>query len=324
MAFVTRSKRQARRGSWPQLHSLIPVFKDPGPPQQVSFMIGSNVVQGERSMNKTLFVGLYTLILASCAKQDGAPARDNPQLQEGNPPVKKEYPTAKEADLKGIARTRFDSPNPTAAQLARRTKNNKTIREMGLPVLEALPVVEDEQTVKLRSPEEIATRCLATTFCAIKGETKDQMLVDSLIKDYSAVAYFSPEEQRFLKSVNPSQQNLIDFSWRYECVHVFLWAMGARNTLSPPNEICPVSDDMKLIKKAGPAKFVAESKRRTAQEILDMADYYYRLHWAAIELRIKDKQSELLDEGVIRERHRALNWIIGYLNQEWDNVTTDT
>ena len=55
-----------------------------------------------------------------------------------------------------------------------------------------------------------------------------------------------------------------------------------------------------------------------------MADFYYRLHWAAIELRIKGKKSELLDEGVIRERHRALNWLIGYLNQEWDDVTTDT
>lgn len=277
-------------------------------------------------MNKTWFVGLCILMLASCAKKDGVPAgTDNPKPQEGTPPANKQYLTANEEDLKGVARTRFDSPNPTAAQLARRAKNNKIIKDMGLPVLEDLPVVEDEQTVKLRSPEKIAKRCLATTFCAVKGETKDQMLVDSLIKDYSAAAYFSPEEQRFIKALNPSEQNLIDFCWRYECVHVFLWAMGARDTLSPPSEICPVSDDMKLIKQAGPAKFVAESKRRPAQDILDMADYYYRLHWAAINLRVhQGKKSELLDEGVIRERHRALNWLIGYLNQEWDNVTTDT
>jgi hypothetical protein len=236
----------------------------------------------------------------------------------------KKYPTANEADLKGIARTRLDSPNPTAAQLARRAKNNKTIRDMGLPVLEDLPVVEDENTAKLRGPEEIAKRCLATTFCAIKGETKDQTLVDSLIKDYSATLYFSPKEQAFITNLKPPQQDLIDFSWRYECVHVFLWAMGARDALGGPNEICPVSEDMKLIKRAGPTKFVAEAKRRAPQEILDMADFYYRLHWAAIELRIKGKKSELLDEGVIRERHRALNWLIGYLNQEWDDVTTDT
>jgi len=187
-----------------------------------------------------------------------------------------------------------------------------------------LPVVEDETTAKLRSPQEVAKRCLATTFCAVKGESKDQELVDSLIKDYSATDCFSPDEQQFIRNLNPPQQNLIDFAWRYECVHVFLWAMSLRNTLSAPNEICPVSDDMKLIKKIGPATFVAEAKLRAPEEVLDAADLYYRLHWAAIELRIKGKKSELLDEEVVQERHRALNWLIGYLNQEWDDVTTDT
>ncbi|HEY2784725.1 MAG TPA: DUF4272 domain-containing protein [Fimbriiglobus sp.] len=263
-------------------------------------------------MTKAMYCSLCTLVLASCAKQDGMPARsDSHKLEEGKPTLNKEYPTVNEAELKGVARTRFDSPNPTPAQLARRMKNNKTIRDMGLPVLEDLPVSEDEITAKLRSSEEIAKRCLATTICSIKGETKDQDFVDSLIKDYSATAYFSPDEQRFIKNSNPPKQNLIDFAWRYECVHVFLWAMGDRDTLGAPNEICPVSEDMKLIKKAGPKKFVAEAKRRPPQEILDAADYYYRLHWAVIELRIKGKKSELLDEGVIRERHRAFNWLIG-------------
>jgi hypothetical protein len=55
-----------------------------------------------------------------------------------------------------------------------------------------------------------------------------------------------------------------------------------------------------------------------------MADYYYRLHWAAIELRINNKESTKIDEGIIRERHRALNWLIRYLDQDWDEVTTDT
>ena len=244
--------------------------------------------------------------------------------RKGRPPVKKDHPTLSEAELKGIVRSHFDSPNPTAVQLARRTKHNKIIRDMNLPVLEDLPVVEDETTARLRGAEDIAKRCLATTFCAVQGESRDQKLVDSLITKYSAAAYFSPEEKCFIGNSNPSQQNLIDFTWRYECVHVLLWALGARDVLSAPNEICPVAEDMKLIKEAGPARFVAEAKRRPPEEILDAADLYYRLHWAAIELRITGKESELLDEGVIRERHRALNWLIGYLNQEWDDVSTDT
>lgn len=55
-----------------------------------------------------------------------------------------------------------------------------------------------------------------------------------------------------------------------------------------------------------------------------MADYYYRLHWAAIELRIKEKENSIVNEEIIMERHFALNWLIGYLNDDWDNVKTDT
>jgi hypothetical protein len=31
-----------------------------------------------------------------------------------------------------------------------------------------------------------------------------------------------------------------------------------------------------------------------------------------------------LDADVIMERHHALNWLIGYMDQAWDDVTTDT
>jgi hypothetical protein len=31
-----------------------------------------------------------------------------------------------------------------------------------------------------------------------------------------------------------------------------------------------------------------------------------------------------LHPGVAQERHHALNWLIGYMDQEWDKVSTDT
>src|SRR5262249_25200874 len=112
--------------------------------------------------------------------------------------------------------------------------------------------------------------------------------------------------------------------WRYECVHVFLWALQARENIVDPNQICPVTEDVTVIKKAGPVSFVRQAKLRPGAEILDMADLYYRLHWAAIELRINGDKSEKIDEEIIQERHRALNWLIRYKNQPWDDVQTDT
>lgn len=59
-------------------------------------------------------------------------------------------------------------------------------------------------------------------------------------------------------------------------------------------------------------------------EILDQADYYYRLHWAVIELRLNGRSSGKANEEIIDERHKALNWLIRYMGQNWDDITTDT
>ncbi|WP_255264168.1 DUF4272 domain-containing protein [Peribacillus butanolivorans] len=31
-----------------------------------------------------------------------------------------------------------------------------------------------------------------------------------------------------------------------------------------------------------------------------------------------------LDEGVVCERHYTLNWLVNYMEQEWEEVRTDT
>jgi hypothetical protein len=81
---------------------------------------------------------------------------------------------------------------------------------------------------------------------------------------------------------------------------------------------------MALIRKSDPKSFVVDAKSRPLPELLDMADFYYRLHWAAIDLRLKGQKSDVANEEIIQERHRALNWLIRYMDQEWDDVTTDT
>ena len=284
-------------------------------------------------MNYRMLMLPLAILISACAREQGMSEKNENSAVSGSNVArhpdrggdsKTKYPTVPEELLKGVARTSLDSPNPTPAQLARRAKSIAVLKDLGLPHLETLPVVEDETAVKLRTAEDLAKRCLATTICAVKGETNDQEFVEELIAKYSAGTYFSAQEAEFVKSRDPKKQQLVDFSWRYECVHVFLWAMKTRDSVAAPNEICPVSEDMKLIKRIAATEFVAKAKLRSASEILDMADLYYHLHWAAIELRIKGKKSDAVDEGIIRERHRALNWLIRYLSQEWDDVTTDT
>ena len=234
------------------------------------------------------------------------------------------YPAVEEKALQGKARTNLDSPQPTPSQLARKAKNIAAVKELGLPFTEHLPVVEDETSIKPRSAKEIAERALALAIVAVKGEANDQQLVQELIARYTARELFTPAELAFITNRSPTQQQLTDFTWQYECLHVLLWALGHIEKLQPPNQICNVPAEVAIIRDLGRQKLSSTARPRPPSEILDQADYYYRLHWAAVELRIHGKSSDKADEGIIRERHKALNWLVRYMDQEWDDVTTDT
>jgi hypothetical protein len=217
---------------------------------------------------------------------------------------------------------------PSQRQLLRKKKNIDAIKAMGLPVLEHLPVIEDETDIKPRTTQEIVKRCLAAEFCALKGEADDQKKVDQLLAQlvdaYAVASAFSPHEKQFLANPAPSRTERAKFTWRYECVHVFLWALGYLPSLMPPNRTVNVADESAIIVQRGPKGFAEQAHGRPLSEILDMADLYYRLHWAAMEMRLHGKTSDKLDGEITMERLRALNWLVRYLNQEWDDVTTDT
>jgi len=238
----------------------------------------------------------------------------------------KETLTINESDLQGIARTNLDSPDPTDAQIKRKAENIEIVKGMSLPYLEHLPVSEDVGEIDPRSATEVAQRCVALLLCAVKGETQghDFEFITDVVKKWSADSYFSPNETAFINNSSPTAQEFIDHCWGYECVHVMLWALGYLEELKPPNTICDVPTEVRLITELGPEDFFKKANLRSMDEILDSADLYYRLHWAAIDLRLKGKTSPALNEGIIRERHRALNWLIRYMDANWDDVTTDT
>jgi hypothetical protein len=72
-------------------------------------------------------------------------------------------------------------------------------------------------------------------------------------------------------------------------------------------------------------QFIADAKLRSIESILDEADLIYRYRWAVVDARVKGEDAPaLLHPGVAMERHHALNWLIGYMEQEWDDVSTDT
>lgn len=144
-------------------------------------------------------------------------------------------------------------------------------------------------------------------------------------KDFGITAKLSPNEKAYATSQQPTEQQKIDANWRYESLHVMLWALSFIDTLSYPDKMCNVADDVKIIYELKEKGFRQKAKLRTKKEILDQADLILRLHWACVSARVKGQSAPSnLDKGVVFERHHSLNWLINYMKQDWDNVTTDT
>ena len=214
---------------------------------------------------------------------------------------------------------------PSQDALDRRARSITHLKRDGVPTLDTLPVIETASEARLRSADDIVRRAIALVLIANKGELNDQEFVEQLIADFAARDDFSPNETAFIANPNTSPIERTQFLWRYEALNVLLWAVGFVDTLERPDHIIDVGKVVDVFRDNGRAGLLAKAKLRPLSEILDDADLIYRTHWAVTDARINGRASPSgLDGGVVMERHYAFNWLIGYMGQEWDDVTTDT
>ncbi len=208
---------------------------------------------------------------------------------------------------------------------ARKERSIAILKAEGVPFIEHLPLIETEAESTRRTTEQVATRALALCIVAVKGEGLDQEAIEQLIIEYKLESAFTPREREFIENPNPTQHDRVQFAWRYECYWVMLWALGFVDTLERPDKICDVRRAVGVLVEHGRDGFLEKAALRSQREILDATDLIYRYHWAVVDARINNREAPAgLDGGVVMERHHALNWLIGYLNKDWDNISTDT
>lgn len=208
---------------------------------------------------------------------------------------------------------------------ARKARSLTILKAEGVPFIEHLPVIETVAESTRRRPAEVLHRAIALAIVAAKGHTGDAAFAYELIERFGAEGFFSPWEQAFIDDPNPDGQSVASSVWRYEGAHVMLWAMGLASDLDRPERNVDVSKLAKTIQNVDMAEWEASGQLRPQEEILDAADLIYRYHWAVVNARLAGEQSPSgLDAGIVYERHYALNWLIGYGHQAWDDVSTDT
>lgn len=209
--------------------------------------------------------------------------------------------------------------------LERKNRSIQRLKGEGVPTIDHLPVIEDSSQVRPRTKEEVCNRAIALCVVSVKGEGLDQETINSLVEGLEIQDHLTPNERSFIEDESPTEHDKIQFVWRYECYWVMLWALGYIDEPGKPESICDVPHAVTFLHGKSRAEFIDKAELRSIEEILDQADLIYRYHWAVVDARVNNGESPAgLDSGVVMERHHALNWLIRYMDQEWDNVSTDT
>lgn len=217
----------------------------------------------------------------------------------------------------------MNTAQPEAAERKRRSIG--ILRSDSIPVNEYLPVIETTTEVRPRTKDEVVTRALALTIVAEKGATKDHELALRMLKDFNIANGLTPRERAFINNSKPSERDSIQFSWRYESFGVLLWSLGFLPRLDKPTVPFEAPKLARILIDLGAQGFRRKASLRPIAQILDEADLIYRYHWALTDARINGRPAPgQLNGSVVYERHYALNWLVRYMNQEWDNISTDT
>lgn len=224
-------------------------------------------------------------------------------------------------------------PKATASGEERKERNNTRLAAEGVPVCAALPPIVGDAAYLPRSVEEVARRTLGILLTSVFAELVSSRGVEAarasiadLLERYSARDFLSPGERAFISGPAPEGKSLADFTWRYECAWVGLWALGFVDTLAYPGAVCDVGGMAAMVRDCGDYPgFLRSCRLRAPSRILDEADRIYRYDWACADARVNGRDAPAgLDPGVVVERHRMFNWLIRYMDAAWDDVRTDT
>ena len=174
--------------------------------------------------------------------------------------------------------------------LERRRKSVMELRRRQIYVPFWLPVLETEARTQARTKRQVCGRAAALLTVALYSECllgegmkpqQARAFVREIIEHFRADEFFSPAEKTYLEDDFSEEAARIHFSWQYENLYVMEWALGMFDSLSWPEKICDVGECVRKMREFDSfSEFEQAVKLRSKRELLDAADFIYRLDWA--------------------------------------------
>ena len=212
--------------------------------------------------------------------------------------------------------------NEDFKQQAKKESEGKVLA-LGGRICDWLPVLE---TVAVRTATEVRGR-MSVLNALINISFKAPV---EIIRDWIGAqdlrAFLSAEETQLLAKEDDElkEQELINLRWSLESLWAMMWATRMVQEL-PATEWC--GDNMASLLpnlEAGDdnTKLARVASVRPAEELYQMLDYYYRLHWYCVDERLHQREP-LVPESLVYERRKALEWIFNR-SQDWDAIEMGT
>ncbi|MNW50491.1 hypothetical protein D3C74_279440 [compost metagenome] len=222
----------------------------------------------------------------------------------------------------------------TPEGLERKQQSIHYLKDKQVPVLETLPELPPLEELNVKPQQDIARRAVALLIaiqygCDINQNDdldKSKSFVLEMLDKFEVTDELTDFEQDLLDQEEPDQQEAVNLVWQYEAYWALLWVLGLLDSLDFPDGICDCDFAIQAVSsRSSFDEFMGAASVRPAEEILDEADKIYRMHWACVNHRIQGKEAPAgLNESVVMERRRALFWVLGFRNEEWDHISMDT
>jgi hypothetical protein len=189
---------------------------------------------------------------------------------------------------------------------------------------DAADEVEDE----IRPAQEVARRSLALFAVVGTALSAPRDEVVSWLRTEGLWDALTPREVAYLELTNPPRQARVNFGWQSERLTVLLWALGKIQELPDSATECDTSIFNSVLppfaRKSAQA-FIAQATLIDEDRLWKQAALYLDDHWKARDARLYERSMPLgIDIEIVQERHHAINWITGYGDLPWAEVTTDT
>ena len=207
----------------------------------------------------------------------------------------------------------------------RKKNTERLLSSLNIPFIDHLPLIEEEEEARIRTPQEIAKRILVLTYLNyVSEEPDDRDNVIAFLNEQELWDNVSNDEKQ-LFSKQLSDKEHINISWRSEAIWLLLWVIKKVDTIDLPEDEVSIPQILQLLPDfmTETKDFVQSATIRTVSEILDLSDLTYRLHWATKHSELNNLEIFDLNSSIIQERHYAINWVT-YYEENWDDITTDT